>query len=168
MNAVVEPSLTLCRDIELADLQAVLGRYGLDIIVISGAAALPGSFWGDPEAGLIQNQLFIRPTTPLQSALHEACHYICMDTTRRTTLHTDAGGGYDEENGVCYLQILLADELPGMHRRQMMLDMDNWGYSFRLGSAQAWFEQDAEDARQWLLQHQLIDSQSRPTWRLRT
>ena len=27
--------------------------------------------------------------------------------------------------------------------------MDAWGYSFRLGSARAWFEHDAEDARQW-------------------
>jgi hypothetical protein len=28
--------------------------------------------------------------------------------------------------------------------------MDAWGYSFRLGSARAWFEQDAEDARAFL------------------
>ena len=31
-------------------------------------------------------------------------------------LDTDAGGDYDEENGVCYLQILLADEIPGFGR----------------------------------------------------
>ena len=29
-------------------------------------------------------------------------------------------------------------------------DMDAWGYSFRLGSARAWFEQDAEDAADYL------------------
>ena len=67
-----------------------------------------------------------------------------MDAGRRRGLDTDAGGDYDEENAVCYLQILLADELPGFGRARMMADMDAWGYSFRLGSAQAWFERDAE------------------------
>jgi hypothetical protein len=45
--------------------------------------------------------------------------------------------------------------------------MDAWGYSFRLGSAQTWFEQDADDARAWLREHALIDVADRPTWRLR-
>ena len=54
----------------------------------------------------------MRDDTPVHSALHEACHYICMDKQRRNDLDTDAGGGYEEENGVCYLQILLADHLP--------------------------------------------------------
>ena len=31
-----------------------------------------------------------------------------------------------------------------------MADMDAWGYTFRLGSAHAWFEHDAEDAREFL------------------
>jgi hypothetical protein len=39
-----------------------------------------------------------------------------------------------------------------------MSDMDAWGYSFRLGSTQAWFEGDAADARQWLLRRHLIDA----------
>ena len=42
----------------------------------------------------------------------------------------------------------------------MMQDMDSWGYSFRLGSAQAWFERDAEDARHWLLLRDVIDHRS--------
>ncbi len=78
-----------------------------------------------------------------------------------------AGGDYDEENAVCYLQILLADELPGMDKTKMMNDMDAWGYTFRLGSARAWFEQDAEDAHAWLLAHQLIDAEGLPTFRTR-
>jgi hypothetical protein len=90
-----------------------------------------------------------------------------MDHHRRSRLHTDAGGGYDEENSVCYLQILLADYLPGMDRQRMMRDMDQWGYTFRLGSAQRWFEQDAGDARHWLLQHDLIDATESPRWNLR-
>lgn len=115
----------------------------------------------------MHDQLMIRGDTPVHSALHEACHYICMDDARRAQLHTDAGGTDEEENAVCYLQILLSDQLPGMGRARMMSDMDAWGYSFRLGSSQNWFEQDADDARQWLLDHQIIDSQGQPTWHLR-
>ena len=49
----------------------------------------------------------------------------------------------------------------------MMRDMDDWGYTFRLGSAKRWFQEDAEDARQWLLEQQLIDARNLPTWKLR-
>ena len=38
-----------------------------------------------------------------------------------------------------------------------MHDMDAWGYTFRLGSTRAWFEQDADDARQWLAERGLLD-----------
>jgi hypothetical protein len=91
-----------------------------------------------------------------------------MDAERRARLHTDAGGECIEENGVCYLQILLADELSGVGRARMCADMDAWGYSFRLGSAQAWFERDAGDARAWLIARGLIDRRDRPLWRLRS
>jgi hypothetical protein len=68
---------------------------------------------------------------------------------------------------VCYLQILLADELPAPGRDRMLLDMDAWGYTFRLGSARAWFELDAADASAWLRVHGLIDDAGRPTFALR-
>jgi hypothetical protein len=90
-----------------------------------------------------------------------------MDGDRRSGLHTDAGGDYDEENGVCYLQILLADELQSCSSDRLMKDMDLWGYSFRLGSTRAWFEEDAKDANDWLVNHNLIDMQRQPTFRLR-
>lgn len=154
-------------DIAASDLAQLLQRYGMVVTRVADGAPIPGSFWGDSEAGLIANQLLVRSDTPLHSALHEACHYICMDSQRRATLHTDAGGGYDEEDGVNYLQTLLSDFIPECGRERMFADMDAWGYSYRLGSAQAWFEQDAEDARQWLLQHGLIDAESRPTWKVR-
>ena len=38
-----------------------------------------------------------------------------------------------------------------MGRERMFSDMDRWGYSFRLGSARAWFNEDAEDAISFLL-----------------
>ncbi len=71
-----------------------------------------------------------------------------------------------EENGVCYLQILLSNYLDEMGTARMFNDMDEWGYSFRLGSAQAWFEQDAEDAFDWLVKNKIITAGSKPTWKL--
>ncbi len=161
-------SVMLCTDLGPAPLQSLLGRYGLDVVWVSRDTTIPGSFWGDCEAGLIENRLYIRGDTPVHSALHETCHYICMDESRRHGLHTNAGGDYDEENAVCYLQILLAAHLPPLNSERLMADMNSWGYSFRLGSAEAWFAQDAQDAHAWLRQQGLIDPNDQPTWRLRT
>ena len=142
-------SVLLCKDIKLDHLRSLLDRYGLIVETVEDGDPIPGSFWQPPEAGLIGNTLYIRNDTPVHSALHESCHYICMDNQRRSKLHTDAGGSALEENGVCYLQILLSDYVSGMKQQRMLSDMDAWGYSFRLGSAKAWFEQDAEDASEW-------------------
>ena len=148
-------------------IRELLERYGLRYARVAEHAPIPGSYWGDAEAGLIGDTLYARASTPLHSILHEGCHWICLDQTRRATLHTDAGGDDAEECAVCYLQILLADAIPGVERERYLADMDAWGYSFRLGSARAWLEQDAEDARVWLLAEGLIDGQDRPTWRVR-
>ena len=155
-------------DIGLAALQTLLQRYGLYCEQVADASPIPGSFWGDSEAGLVGDHLLVRRDTPLHSALHEACHYVCMTPDRRAGLHTDAGGDYDEENAVCYLQILLAGQLPGVGGERLMQDMDAWGYSFRLGSARAWFERDAQDARDWLQEKGLIDASLAPRFRLRS
>lgn len=149
-------------------LQDLLERYGLQLVTVPAGQPIPGSYWGDAEAGLIGNQLLARPDTPLHSVLHESCHYICMDSARRELLHTDAAGGYDEENAVCYLQLLLAEQLPGVGRARLFTDMDEWGYSFRLGSTRAWFEQDATDAAEWLQRYGIIDAKGDLTGRLRT
>ncbi len=154
----------LCNEINLKKLQSLLERHGMEIKTVSDNDAIPGSFWQPPEAGLIGDILYIRNDTPVHSALHEACHYICMDSERRKNLHTDAGGTAIEENGTCYLQILLSDFIPEMKRERMLSDMDSWGYSFRLGSAQAWFEKDAEDAFEWLVEKKIISADNTPTW----
>lgn len=145
-----------CGDIDLNELRALLADYGLTVSETRDAK-IPGSFWGEPEAGLVDSALWVRADTPVHSALHEACHFICMDDTRRHGLHTNAGGDTNEENGVCYLQILLAGQLQAMGLTRMWSDMDAWGYSFRLGNARSWFEQDADDARQWLIDHGILD-----------
>ena len=141
--------------------------YGLSIIHVASDDCIPGSFFGEREAGLKGNKLYLRDDTPVHSALHEAGHFICMDPQRRAQLDTDAAGDYDEENGVCFLQILLAGFMNNVGRARMLRDMDRWGYSFRLGSAKAWFEQDADDARDWLIQYGIIDASLSPTWRCR-
>ena len=169
MTDSFNPEHTVLRfgEITNTELTDLIARYQLEIKITPLLQGIPGSFWGDDEAGLIGNQLHLREDTPVHSALHEACHYICIDDDRRQQLHTNAGNYQHEENAACYLQILLADELSSMGRQRMLSDMDAWGYSFRLGSSQAWFEQDAEEARDWLLEHALIDPRNNPKYRLR-
>ena len=147
------PSTVVLRlsDAPLEEVAELLSRLGLELEMVADGHIIPGSFWGDEEAGLIGKVLHARNDTPIHSILHEACHYVCMDEQRREGLHTNAGGDYEEENAVCYLQILLAERIPGFGRNRCMADMDTCGYSFRLGSARAWFEEDAEDARDWLV-----------------
>ncbi len=134
----------------------LLARYGMELRLVAADSPIPGSYWGESEAGLRGNTLFARLDTPLHSILHEAAHYICMSPERRVGLDRDAGGDDAEESAVCYLQLLLAGELPAVGRERLYADMDQWGYSFRLGSARAWFEQDAQDAQQWLLEHGIL------------
>ena len=147
----------------LGRVRELLERFGLEAIQLPLGSAIDGSYWGESEAGLVGDRLYVRADTPLHSVLHEASHYVCMDRARRSALNRDAGGDHAEENAVCYLQILLADEIAGMSSQQMCRDMDAWGYTFRLGSALAWFARDADDARRWLLAQRIIDANAAAT-----
>lgn len=148
-------------------LAQLLDRYGLALELVGAGEPIPGSYWGESEAGLQGDTLYARLDTPLHSVLHEASHYVCMSPERRSGLDRDAGGDDAEECAVCYLQVLLAEQVPASSRERAFADMDAWGYSFRLGTSRAWFEQDAADARDWLEARGLIDTQGRPTGRLR-
>lgn len=143
-------------DIDTAALRALLAPHGLELVVVDDGEAIPGSYWGEPEAGLIGSRVHVRADTPVHSALHEACHLIVQPPERRAQIHTDATDSVAEEDATCYLQIVLADALPGVGSARLMRDMDAWGYTYRLGSTRAWFEQDAEDARAWLLERGLL------------
>ena len=134
---------------------ALLARYGLRLVPVADGADIPGSYWGNPEAGLIGDAVHARADTPLHSLLHEAAHLLVMPAERRPNVHTDASDCQREEDATCALQILLADELPGVGRESLMADMDAWGYSFRLGSTRAWFETDAEEAFAFLAERGL-------------
>jgi len=151
----------------LAPVGALLARHGLAMRCVPAGEPIPGSYHGAPEAGVVGHDVWVRADTPLHSVLHEACHSICMDGAWRSALDRDAGGDFDEENAVCVLQVLLADELAGVGGERMMADMDRWGYTFRLGSAQRWFAEEADEPRRWLAREGLVDATGRPTFRLR-
>jgi hypothetical protein len=159
--------MLLLASIDRRAVTRLLDGYGLALRPVPEAEPVPGSYWGESEAGLLGNALYARADTPLHSVLHEAAHYICMTPERRIGLDRDAGGDDAEESAVCYLQLLMGDALGGIARQQMYDDMDRWGYSFRLGAAGAWFEQDAAEARSWLFERGLIDVSQRLTGALR-
>jgi len=144
------PDVLRLRDISFDDASALLARHGLRLHLVADDEPIPGSYWGEPEAGIIGSDVYARGDTPVHSLLHEACHLIVLPPGRRAQVHTDATDSIAEEDATCCLQIILAGELPGVGRDRLMADMDAWGYTFRLGSARAWFERDAEDARAWL------------------
>jgi hypothetical protein len=151
-----------------AAVAALMQRWGLRLRTHAAGAAIPGSYWGESEAGLIGEELHVREDTPLHSVLHEAAHYVCMSAERRSQLVRDAGGDDAEECAVCYLQIVMADHIDGFGRERALADMDAWGYTFRLGSAARWFHHDATDARIWLERASVLDSEGNVTFRLRT
>ena len=157
----------LVADLPLARLEGLLARYGLTLHLQPGDKPITGSYWGGEEAGIIGHNVYVRSDTPVHSLLHETCHSICMTNERRDHLDRDAGGDDLEESAVCYLQIVLADEIKGVGHNRLMSDMDAWGYSFRLGHTALWFEDDAEDARKWLIDSKLLLESGAPVFRLR-
>lgn len=161
------PAVTVVADLRYTELVQLLSRYGLALNLLDDGSDITGSYWGEPEAGVVGRALYVRRDTPLHSLLHEACHVICMTGRRRASLVRDAGGDDLEESAVCYLQIVLADSIRGVGRGRLMRDMDAWGYSFRLGNTRAWFESDAADARDWLLERGLLRQDGAATFMLR-
>jgi len=155
-----------CGAVDAERIERILDRFGVTGIVRAPEATIPGSYWGEPEAGLAGDRLYFRADTPVHSLLHELAHYVCMDPVRRVSLDTDAGGGDEEECAVCYLEVLLAEYLEPFSAERCLADMDAWGYSFREGSARAWFFGDGREARDWLLARGLIGDDGTPSWRL--
>lgn len=146
---------------------AFFQRYDLAVEWIADGLPITGSFWGEPEAGIVGRRVFLRGDTPVHSMLHEACHIICMTEDRRERLYRDAGGDDLEEAAVCYLQIVVADCIAGVGSQRLMQDMDAWGYSFRLGCTRRWFEDDSQDAVRWLQDSGLLSMDAKPVSRLR-
>jgi len=146
------------RDVGFAASRELLRRHGLQLVEVTDGEAIPGSYWGEDEAGLIGVTVYARSDTPVHSLLHEASHLLVMPAERRVAVHTDATDSIEEEDATCYLQIVLAGELPGVGSERLMQDMDTWGYTFRLGSTRAWFEGDAAEARAYVVKAGYIAS----------
>lgn len=163
----MKPRVVELGELDPAAVASLLGAFGLELVRIARTDPIPASYWGDSEAGIAGRCVFARDDTPAHSLLHEVSHYVCMSADRRASLWRDAGGDEDEECGVCYLQVLLADRLPGLGRARLLSDLDAWGYSFREGSAAAWFDGDGRAARRWLAARALVDDRGEPTLRLR-
>ena len=146
-------------DIDVTDVASLFARCGLTLLPVADDAPIPGSYWGEPEAGIIGTTVYARSDTPVHSLLHEAAHLIVLDPQRRAAVHTNATDSIEEEDAVCVLQSVLGDALPGVGAERVLADMDAWGYTFRLGSAHAYVMQDAEAAWQWLVARGLLDAE---------
>src|SRR6056297_943708 len=85
-NAATGPDVVRWRDALREAVAALLAGYGLELVDVAPGRSIPGSYWGDDEAGLIGERLYARPDTPLHSILHESCHFICMDARIRVQL----------------------------------------------------------------------------------
>ncbi len=139
--------MLLLNAIDRLELELLLDRYGLELILVAPEEVIPGSFWGEREAGLIGARIYARLDTPVHSVLHESAHFICMTPERRAGLDTDAGGDDAEEGAVCYLQILLADCCRTWVANGCAATWTSGATASGLGSAATWFAEDAEDAR---------------------
>ena len=109
----VAPTLLL-RDISAADVSALLARYGLRLALVADGEPIPGSYWGEPEAGLVGCTVHARNDTPVHSLLHEAAHLVVLPPERRAAVHTDATDSVAEEDAACVLQSLLGEALRGV------------------------------------------------------
>jgi len=168
MPATTDHQVLTVADADIGAIECLLQKYKLGLVVQAKGDSITASYWGEPEAGVVGRTIYVRADTPVHSLLHESCHVICMTEQRRAILDRDAGGDHLEESGVCYLQVILADQLPDCGADRLMQDMDAWGYSFRLGSTADWFAHDAEDARQFLINQNVINEEGLPTFRLRS
>lgn len=156
MNPATDADVLRLHDIDIGQARQLLGLFGLQLSLVPDGQPIPGSYWGESEAGLIGSTVYARNDTPVHSLLHEACHLIVLPPERRASVHTDASDSIAEEDATCYLQLLLAGSIDGFGFERACRDMDAWGYSFRLGSARTWFEQDAEDAEAFLRARRLL------------
>ena len=145
-------------DIDAGAVAALLARFDLVLAQVGPGEAIPGSYWGAPEAGLVASTVYARADTPVHSLLHEAAHLVVLPSARRALVHTDATDSIAEEDAACVLQVLLGDALPDVGAERVLADMDAWGYTFRLGSARAYLERDADGAWAWLADRDLVDA----------
>ena len=69
-------AVTLCSPDLFTSLSELFGQYRLRVNRVASGDDIPGSYWGDSEAGLVGDTLFARDDTPVHSVLHEGCHFV--------------------------------------------------------------------------------------------
>ena len=73
-------------DLDRPEVVELLAGYGARLVERAPHETILGSYWGEREAGLIDDAVYVRADTPAHSLLHELSHYICMDDERRAAL----------------------------------------------------------------------------------
>ena len=69
------PVVTLA-ELDRREVVALLARCGARLVELEAHQTIPGSYWGDSEAGLIGDAVYARADTPAHSLLHELCHQL--------------------------------------------------------------------------------------------
>src|SRR5690606_28622821 len=110
------PAVLRLADIGFEAPAALLAAHGLNLVRVPDGEPIPGSYWGECEAGLIGCNVYARADTPVHSLLHEACHLLVMPPARRAAVHTDAPDPAPGEAAACALPTLPADRPPGRGR----------------------------------------------------
>ncbi|MEN8665609.1 MAG: hypothetical protein ABF356_11695, partial [Polycyclovorans sp.] len=59
-----------CNALDAIALAQWVTARGMQLHWVAADTAIPGSYWGDEEAGLIGDRLHVRPDTPVHSLLH--------------------------------------------------------------------------------------------------
>ena len=81
--------MLLISDLSLNSIAALLGKFKLSVDLMPDDATINGSYWGEPEAGIVGNRVLVRRDTPVHSLLHETCHIVCMTPERRQRFKGD-------------------------------------------------------------------------------
>ena len=147
LKPLLQTPLTCCclRDIGFDDVAALLARYGLAARARRRRRADPRQLLGRTRSRPDRPRVHARDDTPVHSLLHEAAHLIVLPPERARRAYRRHRFGRGRRRRL--RAAVAARRRPARRRpRALMADMDAWGYTFRLGSARAYFERDAEDA----------------------
>lgn len=115
-----------------------------------------GSFWGDEEVGIIGIIVYVCGDMLVYLLLYEVCYLIVLLLECCVVVYIDVIDLIEEEDVICYLQIVLVDVFLGVGCDWLMVDMDVWGYLFWFGLICVWFEQDVENVCQFLFDWQFL------------
>jgi len=63
-SPAIDLTVLTCSDIDADALKRLLDRFGIAAEWVAVGTAITGSFWGEPEAGIVGQQVFVRPGHP--------------------------------------------------------------------------------------------------------